>query len=188
MRFKLLTITLFVGQFSFAQSSPDNPINNSNYYDHFQDIKGHSINWLRSSDAVPIIIDELLKKGIAYHTIGVGELIKINDSTRFVVTVSFKKADKEYGFLYEATHGIPLNRKDRDFLADKKKANYVQAETDTKDDVSFMMINPLPDNIFLLKQKCYWFQFDSKGTKYAVSKEVAQNILRQDIDNYLKNL
>jgi len=188
MRFKLLTIVLIVGHFSFAQSSSENPINNSNYYNHFQDIKGHSINWLRSADAVPVIIDELLKSGIAYYTIGVGELLKINDSTRFVVTVTFKKADKEYGFLYEATHGIPINPKDRIFLTDKKKAYYVQAETDTKDDVNFMRIDPLPDNVFLLKQTCYWFQFDSKGTKYAVSKEVAQNILRQDIDDYLKKL
>jgi len=185
MKFKLLTITLIIGQITFGQSPTKTEINNSNYYSQFQDIKGHSINWLRSSDAVPTIIDELLKNGIAYYTIGVGELIKINDSVRFVLTVSFKKADKEYGFLYEATHGIPINPKDRDFLTSKKKVFYVQAEEDTEGDVSFMNINPLPDNVFLLKQKCYWFQFDTNGTKYLVNKEVAQNILRQDVRDYL---
>ena len=188
MKFKLLIIVLVVGKFSLAQSSTESSINNTNYYNYFQDIKGHSINWLRSCDAVPIIIDELLKNGIAYHTIRVGNLIKTNDSTRFVVTVSFEKGDKEYGYLYEATHGIPLNSKDRDFLTDKKKAYYVQTEKDTKGDVNFMRIDPLPGNVFLLKQTCYWFQFDVSGTKYPVSKEVAQNILRQDIRDYLKKI
>ena len=188
MKLRLFTIALLIGHFSFAQSSSDNSINNKNYYNHFQDIKGHSINWLRSSDAIPTIIDELLKNGIAYHTISVGQLLKINDTTRFVATVSFRKGDKEYGFLYEATHGIPLNRKDRDFLTDKKKGHFVQAEKDIVNGVDFMRIDPLPDNIFLLRQTCYWFQFDKNGTKYNVTKDVAKNILRQDITDYLRLL
>ena len=57
MKFKLLTITLIIGQITFGQSPTKTEINNSNYYSQFQDIKGHSINWLRSSDAVPTIID-----------------------------------------------------------------------------------------------------------------------------------
>src|SRR5690349_14198253 len=123
MKLRLFTIALLLGQLIHAQYSSDS-INNKNYYDHFQDIKGHSINWLRQSDAVPIIIDELLKSGIPYYTIEIGKLLKLNNTTRLVVTVSFKKGEKEYNFLYEATHEIPLNRKDRDFLTDKKKAYY----------------------------------------------------------------
>lgn len=161
-------------------------IDNNNYYD-FQKNSGN-LNWLRSCDVVPIIIDELLKNGIPYHTISVGDLIKVNDSTRFVVTVSFSKGDKDYGILYEANHGLPLNRKDRAFLTDQKKVSYVQAEKDNKGDVNFMRIDPIPDNIFLLKETCYWFQFDSNGTKYPVNKEIAQNILRQDLGVYLKTL
>jgi hypothetical protein len=137
---------------------------------------------------VPIIIDELIKNNIAYHTISVGDLVKVNDSTRFVVTVSFEKGDKKYGFLYEATHGLPLNPKDRDFLTDHKKTYFVQAEKKYNDDMNYMRIDPLPNNIFLIKQTCYWFQFDANGTKYPVSKEIAQSILRQDIKEYLKNL
>ena len=187
MKLRLFALALFVGHFPFAQTSSDS-INNKNYYDHFQNIKGHSINWLRPSDAVPTIIDELLKSGIAYHTIGIGKLLKLNDTTRLVVTVSFKKGDKEYGFLYEATHGIPLNRKDRDFLTDNKKAYYVQAENDVVNGADFMRVDPLPNNIYLLKQTCYWFQFDNYRTKYKVTKDVANNILRQDIVDYLKKL
>ena len=190
MKFKLLIILLLTGEISFAQSSiTSDTVNSSNYYKFIQHGAGISINWLRESDAVPIIIDELIKQGIPYYKISTGNLIKINDSTRFVVTVSFEKGDKEFGFLYESDHGIPLSPKDRDFLFDRKKADYVQAEKDIKkDDVNFMRIYPIPKNIFMIKETCYWFQFDAKGIKYPVSKDIAQNILRQDIDNYLKKL
>lgn len=183
MKKNIIAFALIVGQCAYGRAQT---IDNKNYY-NFQKTGG-SLNWLRSCDAVPTIIDELLKNGIAYHTISVGDLIKVDDSTRFVVTVSFDKGDKEYGFLYEATHGIPLNPKDRDFLTSRKKVSYVQAEKDTKDDVNFMRVDPLPNNVFLLKQTCYWFQFDAEGTQYPVSKETAQSILRQDIRDYLKNL
>lgn len=161
-------------------------INNRNYYDHIP--SGGNLNWLRTSDAVPIIIDELIKNNIAYHTIDVGSLMIINDTTRLVVTVTFDKKDKEYGFLYEASHGIPLNKKDRDFLTDRSKANYVQAERNLANERNFMRIDPLPANVFLLRQTCYWFQYDDSGTSFPVSKEVAQNILRQDIRDYLKRI
>jgi len=144
---------------------------------------------LRACDATPIIIDELLKNGIPYYTISIGDLMKVNKSTHFVVTVTFGKGDSTYGFLYEAIHGIPLEVSDRDFLTHPEKADYTQTETDTLGkDVHYMRIFQLPSNIFLLKERCYWFQFDSNGTNYPVSKEVAQNILRQDIRNYLRKL
>ncbi len=188
MKLKLFLLASFVGQIAFAQTSTESSITNKNYYDYFQNIQGHSINWLRTTDAVPIIIDELLKKGVAYYTINVGQLLKFNDSTRLVVTVSFEKGGKEYGFLYEASHGIPINLKDREFLTNKTKRYYVQAEKDVTNGVDFMRIDPLPDNVLLLRQRCYWFQFDKNGTKYNVSKEVAQSILRQDIDDYVEKL
>ncbi|MDI3319257.1 hypothetical protein [Pinibacter soli] len=161
-------------------------VDNKNYYSFQQ--KVGSTNWLRICDAVPTIIDELLKNNIAYHTISVGELMKINDSTRLVMTVSFEKGDKRFGFLYEPSHGIPLNVKDRDFLTDSKKASYSQVERDTKGRVHYMRIDPLPQNVLLLKETCYWFQFGSSETNYAVSKETAQNILRQDIRDYLTKI
>jgi hypothetical protein len=92
------------------------------------------------------------------------------------------------GIFLQAEHGIPLDPADRDFLTDRKKAFYVQAEKEYDGNTSFMRIDPLPNNLFLIKQRCYWFQFDPKGTKYPVTKEIAQSILRQDIREYLKNL
>jgi hypothetical protein len=186
---KLLTFAFFllIGHTTFGQTSSDS-VSNKNYYSYFQNIKGHSINWLRSPDAVHIIIDELIRNGILYHTISIGKLLKLNDTTRLVVTVSFKKDDKEYGILYEAEHGIPLNSKDRDYLTSKNKGYYVQAEKDIKSGVHFIRVDPIPENVFVLKQTCYWYQFDNKGTKYLVDKQMSKNILKQDINDYLKKL
>jgi len=167
-----------------ALSCHSQTIDNTNYYNHQTELV--STNWLRSSDAIPIIIDELLKNGIEYSTISFGNILKINDSTRLAITISFEKNDKEFGFIYEETHGIPLNVHDRDFLKNRNEASYVQAETDTAGETNFMMVDPLPSNLFLLKQRCYWFNFDEKGTKFPVSKEVIKQILRQDIREYLK--
>jgi hypothetical protein len=145
-----------------------------------------SLDWLRPCDAVPVIIDELLKNNIPYHTISDGELLKINDSTRLVVTVAFEKGGKKPGFVYEGIHGVPLNPSDRDFLTDRKKASYVQAENDLNDDASFKRVDLLPGNILLLKETCNWFEYDTKRTIFPITKEIAQSILRQDICDYLK--
>jgi uncharacterized protein YerC len=183
MRRQFLLAAFILGTSIVALSQSTEKIDNSNYYQFFKD--GVSINWLRASDAVPIIIDELLKNGIPYHTINVGDLVKVNDTTRLVSTVSYGR-EKKYSFLYEASHSIPLDPKDRNYLMNLKNVAYVQAETDLNGDVSFMRIEPLPQNVFLLRQRVYWFQFDSNGSKFPVSKEVAQSILRQDIREYIK--
>jgi hypothetical protein len=182
----MLKLISFFVLFIFCGKTFSQTINNRNYYEFHKG--GASMNWLRSSDAVPIIIDELTKNGIRYHTVGVGELFKINDSTRIVATVTFEKGDKEYAFVYEVSHSIPINSKHRDFLTDQSKAYYIQAEKSLNGDVDFMRIDPLPKNILLLKQTCYWFEFDTNNTKFPVDKEVSKSILRQDIQECLKLL
>jgi len=157
-------------------------ITNQNYYSYSP--TGGKVDFLRVSDAVPVIIDELIKRGISNYEIGVGGLMKINDSTPLVVTITFEKSGKKYGILYEEGHGIPIDAKDRDFF-NEKTHSYRQSEYDTKGKVHFFRVNPLPQNIFLLRETCYWFQPDPK---YPVSKTVACNILRQDVDEYFKNL
>src|ERR1700761_3542578 len=114
MNKSVVLLLLYTGHLLNGQAQTVPTIDNTNYY-KFSNVHA-DLNWLRTCDAVPIIIDELLKNNIPYHTISVGDLVKVNDSTRFVVTVSFEKSDKKYGFLYEPIHGVPLNSKDRDFM------------------------------------------------------------------------
>lgn len=156
-------------------------IDSSNYYENYSG--GGTVNFLRSSDATPIIIDELIKNGIPYYEIEVGSLIRINDSTRFVATVSFRKDGQKCGFVYEGIHSIPVTRSQRAFLSAPTQ-RYVEHEYGPGG-ITYIVIDPLPATMYLLKQECYWFEYGDSGS-FPVSKKVAEHILRQDIRAYLK--
>jgi hypothetical protein len=183
MKRLFFNIVLLISLTSNIQSQK---INNSNYYDY--QIKFCNTNWLRPCDAVPVIIDELLKNDIEYYTIGVGSLVKLNDSTRVVMTVSFLINHKTYGFIYQDTHYGKLEASHRDFMKDTNNCSYMQFEkyNDTGD--KYMEVKPLPKNTFLLRETCYWYQTNSDGSNAPVTKEIAIAILRQDIRNYLKKI
>jgi|SRR5689334_7877752 len=166
-----------------AQKSKSKAIDTSNYYDYYQN-KG-STNWLRISDATPIIIDELKKAGLSYAFINVGSLLKVNDTTHLVVTVSFTQ-DPEFGFIYEQSHSAFPNKTERMFLRDSDPQTFQQYERDLKGKLIFNESTQLPNNIFLLRETCYWYQYGDPDRDFAVSKTIAENILRQDIRNYLR--
>lgn len=179
MFFVLLIVLTFLK--SFAQK-----IDNTNYYSFHE--KGHGIttNWLRVSEVVPIIIDELNKNGIEYHKINVGELHSLNDSTLLVITVAFDKGDKQAGFVYEQRHSALINVKEREFLKDTNQQRYSQIQRGTQ--YKWMTTDKLPQNIFLLKQTVYWYQYRGGKTNFPVNKSRIEDILRQDIRDYLKRL
>lgn len=163
-------------------------INNSNYYNYVSS-QNATTNWLRISDAVPVIIDELKKNGVSYHTIGIGDLLKINDTSSLVVSVSFTYNDSSYGFVYERNHSASLNVKERDYLKNTGNQKYYQIQKDTSvKGYKWILINPLPHNIFLLCQTTYWYQYDDNNTKFPVDRTMIEEILRQDIRDYLKRL
>ena len=85
------------GHISFAKNSTTTQVDATNYYSFEKTGAGIITNWLRESDAVPIIIDEHLKKGITYYTRSMGNLRRITESKRLVVTISFEKPEKNMG-------------------------------------------------------------------------------------------
>jgi hypothetical protein len=164
-------------------------INHTNYYQYC--IRIGITSWIRPSEAVPVIIDQLLKCGISYSSISIGDLVRFNDSTEVVLTVGFIKQGKLYGFIYTAGHYDVLNQHQRDFIITKE--NYTHKEyvhSFEKNKESFYMDQVLlpVDRIFLLKETCYWFQIEPDGTDGQISKEVALKILREDILYYLKDV
>jgi hypothetical protein len=161
-------------------------IDTSNYYNYFRD--AGSINWLRNSDAVPIIIEEVKNAGFSTAFIEIGRLIKIDKTTSLVLHISYNNNEVNFGFIFESGHGIPVSVSDRDFLKDEIRDEYTQAEYPINGSVKFVRINPLPKNVFLLKERCYWFQYDENGSAYPVAKDLAIKILRQDIRAYLNKL
>ena len=183
---KMYCITFFL-LFNLVETSAQK-INNSNYYNYAVNSSG-TTNWLRIGDVVPIIIDELKKNGVEYHTIGVGDLLKVNDTSLLVVTVSFSYNDSNYGLVYERRHSAILDVKERDFLKEGGKQNFSQVQRGTNDKwYKWMTISPLPSNIFLLKQTVYWYQYGSGKKRYPVDRSMIEEILRQDIRDYLKRL
>jgi hypothetical protein len=157
-------------------------IDTANYYSYFRE-EG-SIDWLRLADAVPVIIEEIRAAGFSPAYIDVGKVFRLDKTTVLVVTVAWQ-GNKPFGFIYEPGHGLPLRKEDREFLHDGYRDSYVQAEQNLSGEVKFEKVGRLPKNVFLLRERCYWFQPYSQGGNYPVNREVALRIFRQDIRAYL---
>lgn len=183
-KYLLACLLSFVTVAGFCQSGQR--IDTGNYYNYVRE--GGSINWLRNSDAVPVIIEEIMNAGFSYAFIEVGRLIKIDKTTSLVLQVSYHNNEINFGFIYESGHGIPVSLSDRDYLKDESRDDFTQTEHPLNGPVKYTRIKPLPKNVFLLKERCYWFQFDEKGSAYPVTKDLAIKILRQDIRAYLNKL
>lgn len=177
-----LAIILCIGAYFSIQAQE---INNKNYYQYYNELAG--TNWLRTSDAIPIIIDELIKNDVGYHTISVGTLLEINDSTQLVLSVSFSNDKSTCGFVFEEGHSMPVDFEERNYMYNGKNVSYYQRKW-VDGNFSDQKITNFPENIFLLKETCYWYQYDSRGKNYPVSREAAELILRQDIKYLLKKL
>jgi hypothetical protein len=157
-------------------------IDTSNYYNYQR--PGGTINWLRSSDAVPVIIEEIQAAGFSATGIQVGRLMRLDKNTVLSVTVAYQ-GDMSFGFIYEDGHGIPLRLEDRQFMQDEYKEPFIQPEFTASGEIRYQKVGKLPRQIFLLRERVYWFQHDEKGGAYPVTKEVATRILRQDIRAYI---
>jgi len=184
MKLIFFLISISISNLCFAQTTAKTKIDTSNYYNFFQ--FAGTLNHLRASDAIPIIIDEIKKAGFAYEAIQVGELVKLNDSLSIVLTIWYYD-DPKFAFIYQTGHTAMKSPAERDFLKQKTKS-YTQYERTLKGRGRYMSTDSLPDNFFLLKQTCYWYQYDSQGSYYPVTKEVAIDILKQDIRSYLSRL
>jgi hypothetical protein len=115
-------------------------IDTSNYYNYVRD--GGAFNWLSSSDAIPVIIEEIKNAGFSNEFIEIGRLIKIDKATSLVLQVSFNKNDISFGFIYENGHGMPISVSDRDYLKDELRDEYNQPEHPINGPVKFNRIHP----------------------------------------------
>lgn len=165
-------------------------INNSNYYDFFNPKPHFALAHLKSSFVVPIIIDELKKCGVAEHNISIGKLLKMNDSTYVVAAVYVYNNNHEYGFVYESSFSGFPDVHDRDYFADPTKIKYAQPVLDIEKNYGDELnIDVFPDNLFLFRASCYWYQFKVEDeSEYPVTIKVIESILRQDIRDCLNKI
>lgn len=183
MRSSISLLLVLMLQTAFGQSGLR--IDTSNYYGYER--PGGTINWLRTSDAVPVIIEEIQAAGFSASGIQVGRLMRLDKNTVLAVTVAYQ-GDMIFGFIYEDGHGIPLRQEDREFMQDEFKESFTQPEFTPSGETRYQKVGRLPRHIFLLRERVYWFQYDNKGGSYPVTKEVATRILRQDIRAYINRM
>jgi hypothetical protein len=178
MRFIASIILLFNLTLCFGQKEMQQKIDSGNYYKFFSN--NGNIDWLRQSDAVPIIIDEIEKAGYSKAFISIGDLVNSGTEGDFVLTVSYNN-EKRFGFIFESGHGIPIRDRDRREFYQIKNKHIVQVSRNLDNKIEYATIKKYPTNTFFLYETCYWFQYSSSGDNFPVSKKVAEYILRQDI-------
>jgi hypothetical protein len=187
MKKTLLIFALFCAHICFAQTNPK--IDTSNYYNSFspKNLKGSRLttNWLRLDDVVPVILDEFEKAG--YDWLYDRTIYKLENGQHIKISAYSRK--NNIGFLYMEGHNMFPSKTDRSILfqKDNSQVNYTQCEETYSGEADFVAIKKIPNNIFVLKEDCYFFQYTDniEDNKVLVTKEIAIAILRQDIRRYL---
>lgn len=173
-------------------------ITQENYYDYYvkfeqketKGIIGDRIGtgWLSKLEVIPIIYDEFKKAG--YEAVFTNKLFKVNDSQYIVLSAYNRKAN--FGFLYVEGHNAIPEKKDRINLnhRDEYGTDYLIYEETPTGKPNMIYIDKLPENIFLLNENCYWFQFtdNPKDSDKFFSKKDAIEILKKDVRQYLSKM
>ena len=187
MKKYLLIATLFYGYISFGQTN--SKIGISNYYNFLspKNLKGNSLttDWLRLDDVVPIMLEEFKKAG--YDWLYDRTIYKLKNGQHINISAYSRK--NNIGFLYIEGHEMFPSKSHRNILfqKDNSKVHYVECEETYSGDADFVKIKEIPTNIFVLKEDCYFFQYtdNKEDNKVLVTKEIAIDILRQDLREYL---
>ena len=150
-------------------------------------IKGNGLttNWLRLDDAVPIMLEELKKAG--FEWLYDRTIYKLKNGQHINISAYSRKSN--IGFLYIGGHDMFPSKDHRNILfqKDNLKIDFVECEETYSGEAEFVKIKEIPSNIFVLKEDCYFFQYSDnlEDNKILVTKEIAIEILRQDIRRYL---
>jgi len=187
MKKTLFFATLFCGHISFSQTASE--IDTSNYYKFLspKKIKGNGLttNWLRLDDVVPIMLEEFKKAG--YDWLYDRTIYKLKNGQH--ITISAYSRKNNIGFLYIEGHDMFPSKSHRNILfqKDNSKVDFVECEEPYSGEADFVKIKEIPSNIFILKEDCYFFQYSDniEDNKILVTKEIAIDILRQDLRKYL---
>ena len=183
-----LLCTIVLSPLLFAQQHTK--IDSSNYYDYYSDgqhITGKTIttDWLGQDDAISLIVGEMEKAG--YKDWFSDLLYQLPDSQMVVLTAYHRKP--EFGFLYIGDHAADPEKAHRTAAFWKVEQDYIFSQRFYRPGghIAFRQVKELPENIFILREDCYWFQYTDNKMDNAklVTKQIALAILRQDIRTFL---
>lgn len=182
---------LLIAVSTFAQKQ----VTAENYYDYFikgpaTSVKGAvgntlTTNWLRENEVVPIIMEEL--KNAGYEWLYDYSLFQISDNQYIVLSAYCRKSN--FGFLYITGHAAFPNKSHRVNLTQKadRGVDYMMCTETVSGEPKWVKIETLPENVFVLNENCYWYQYtdNPKDNEIFFSREDAIKILRADIKAYL---
>ncbi|MBU2553914.1 MAG: energy transducer TonB [Bacteroidetes bacterium] len=176
MKYIFTLILILTIQTIFAQNGD---LTSDNYYNFYKKSDGKPIttNWLRRTEIVPIIQDELEKYG--FKNSCEFKLYKLENG-QFIILEMYNE-EFNFGFVCKTGHDAKPKETHRteksdfaityDYLG--KSSGYVKVD--------------LPKNIYILSENCYWYQYEND--KYEkndfVNRDVIIEILKSDIQKVL---
>lgn len=181
---KLIYSIIFV---SFTSLLFSQKFNSENYYENYgkkENLQGKRLAtaWLNEIDAAQILSEEM--KNAGFEWVREFRIIKVNENEH-ILAICYSEKSK-VGFVYEPTHGAfpkKQNRELKSLLKRNSGNDYSEKIVDLNGNSQFIKIKDMPDNIFIIKEDIYWFQFtDNKDDdKYLVTKNDMLEIFREDI-------
>jgi len=181
---KLIYSIIFLSFTSLLFSQKNN---SENYYENYgkkENLQGKRLGtgWLNEIDAAKILVEEMENAG--FEWISEFQIIKISD-TEYILATCYSEKSK-VGFVYESTHGAFPKKQNRELKSLLKKMSgndYSEKIVDLNGNSQFIKIKEMPDNIFIIKEDIYWYQFteNKEDDKYLVTKNDMHEIFRSDM-------
>jgi hypothetical protein len=182
----LLLLLILVSLQSQAQK-----ITHENYYEYFvKFLPGNQLTtaWVNKYEVAKILEEEMKIAG--FEWISTFRLIKISDG-EYVTAICFSEKSK-VGFLYEGSHAMPdIKRKSLKSMYKENTGNdYAEKIVPLEGDSQFVKIKEIPNNLIIVKEDPYWYQFTEKPQteKTLVDKQTILEILRSDIKSMITTL
>lgn len=156
-------------------------IDNTNYFEYYNKIESGktTTNWLTKTEIANIIFEELEKYNFKHNYDNV--LYQIPNESIIVLDVFSRKLN--IGFLIQTGH-YAIPQKDH-----RTKKIYDSVKYDHEGKMERFEIDQLPENIHLLLETNYWYQYGNSKDEInnAVCKLKIIEIIKKDIEEILSN-
>ncbi|MBK8442242.1 MAG: hypothetical protein IPL35_02005 [Sphingobacteriales bacterium] len=183
MKLVTLIITLLFSTLCFSQK-----ITSDNYYDFYYDVYSNIENlkgvrlvtaWLNKIEASQILVEEM--KNAGFESIDAFSIVKVSEN-EYVLAICFSEESK-IGFVYESVHGGTPEKQNRKLKSLSKGYDYMEIIDDLNGDSYAVRIKVLPENLQIIKEDIYWYQYTDNpdDDQYLVTKKDMISIFRDDI-------
>ena len=183
---------LILTYFSFGQSK----ITVDNYYSHYKGyddflkfgVKDIGLGWLNEFEIGKVLREEMKLAGLEW--LNDNQIIRI-DNEKYLTSICYSRKSK-FGFVLENSFDLIPEKKHREVKSMSRQYgyDYVEQILDINEDAIFLKFEELPENLYIIKRNIYWWQIteNEEVNKSLVTKEIAIEILRNDVKDVLKRI